>query len=87
MKRLHISGSSSSGTSSPTPLSLAASPDLVLEEGMSVLVSKELGVVRFIGETEFAPGIWLGVELRKPSEYVLLKYFKKIYTPHFENCS
>lgn len=65
---LQLSGSGSSGTSSPIPLSLAASPEIVLEKGMSVLVSKELGVVRFIGETEFSPGAWLGVELRKPSE-------------------
>ena len=52
--------------SSPSPLSLAHSPSLVLEEGMSVFVSKEMGAVRYIGSTEFAEGIWLGVELRKP---------------------
>ncbi len=44
------------------------SSDLVLEDGMSVFTNKEMGMIRFIGETEFAPGIWLGVELRKPSE-------------------
>ena len=55
------------GTPSPTPRSLSSAADPVLEEGMSVLVSKELGIVRFIGTTEFADGIWLGIELRKPS--------------------
>lgn len=33
---------------------------------MSVFVNKEMGAVRFIGCTEFAEGVWLGVELRKP---------------------
>jgi len=56
-------------SSSPTPLSLALSPDPVLEEGMSVFVNGELGIVKYIGATEFARGTWLGVELRKPSEY------------------
>lgn len=37
---------------------------------MSVFANKEMGIVRFIGEAEFAPGIWLGVELRKPSKYM-----------------
>ena len=36
---------------------------------MSVFVNKEKGTVQYIGHTEFAPGVWLGVELRKPSEY------------------
>ena len=39
---------------------------------MSVFVNKELGVVRYIGETEFSQGLWLGVELRKPSKWYLL---------------
>jgi len=34
---------------------------------MSVLVSGELGIVKYIGTTEFARGTWLGVELRKPN--------------------
>ena len=56
------------GAGSPTPLSLATAADPVLEEGMSVLVSKEMGVVKFIGATDFADGLWLGIELRKPSK-------------------
>ena len=31
-----------------------------------MLVNGELGVVRYIGSAEFAEGIWLGVEMRKP---------------------
>ena len=57
-------------TPSPTPLSLATAANPVLEEGMSVFANKEMGVVRFIGTTEFADGVWLGIELRKPSKSV-----------------
>ena len=45
-----------------------ASPDIVLAEGMSVFVNKEMGIVKFIGKTDFSEGIWLGVELRKPGK-------------------
>ena len=58
------------GTPSPTPLSLATAANPVLLEGMSVFANKEMGVVRFIGTTEFADGVWLGIELRKPSKSV-----------------
>ncbi len=54
-----------------TDLSLATSPDPVLEEGMSVFVSGELGTVRYIGTTEFAEGVWLGVEFRRLSELTI----------------
>ena len=37
---------------------------------MSVFANKEMGVVRFIGTTEFADGVWLGIELRKPSKSI-----------------
>ncbi|XP_073243048.1 CAP-Gly domain-containing linker protein 3-like isoform X2 [Porites lutea] len=43
-----------------------SSAEFQLTEGLSVLVNSELGVIRFIGLTEFAEGIWLGVEMRKP---------------------
>lgn len=43
-----------------------SSAEFQLTEGLSVLVNGELGVVRFIGTAEFAEGIWLGVEMRKP---------------------
>ena len=45
------------------------------ETGMSVFVTgADFGVVRFIGTTQFAKGVWLGIELRKPSKYILLTH-------------
>ncbi|XP_065833452.1 CAP-Gly domain-containing linker protein 4-like [Oscarella lobularis] len=38
-----------------------------LTEGTLVYFNGEIGTLRFVGTTEFADGIWLGVELRKPS--------------------
>jgi dynactin complex subunit len=32
-----------------------------------VLVNNNLGTLRYIGETAFAEGVWLGVELQDPS--------------------
>ena len=37
-------------------------------QGMSIFTSKERGTLQYIGRTEFAPGLWLGIELKKPSE-------------------
>ena len=36
-----------------------------------MFVNKEKGIVHFIGTTEFAPGMWLGIELRTPSMFHL----------------
>ncbi|ESP02457.1 hypothetical protein LOTGIDRAFT_224824 [Lottia gigantea] len=41
-----------------------SSISLKLEVNMSVLCNNELGVIRYIGPTEFGDGNWLGVELR-----------------------
>ena len=42
------------------------------ETGMSVFVTgADFGVVRFIGTTQFAKGVWLGIELRI---YILLTH-------------
>ena len=39
---------------------------------MNVFVTgAEFGVVRYIGQTEFSEGVWLGIELRRPSEWIL----------------
>ncbi|XP_035829126.1 CAP-Gly domain-containing linker protein 3 [Aplysia californica] len=38
----------------------------VLEPGVTVLCNNELGVIRYMGPTEFGEGTWLGIELRKP---------------------
>lgn len=37
-----------------------------LHEGSQVLLtsSNEMGTIRYIGPTDFAPGVWLGLELR-----------------------
>ncbi|CAL1530139.1 unnamed protein product [Lymnaea stagnalis] len=41
-------------------------PGPILEPGVMVLCSNELGVIRYMGPTDFGEGTWLGVELRKP---------------------
>ncbi len=66
------SGLSSSSQSSNNPASLNSSPDIVLADGMNIFVNKikEMGVVRFIGTTDFSEGVWIGVELRKPGELI-----------------
>ncbi|XP_057290662.1 CAP-Gly domain-containing linker protein 4-like isoform X2 [Hydractinia symbiolongicarpus] len=51
---------------------LGAQINFTLKNGMSVYANNELGIVRFIGRVEFSDGIWLGVELRKPSTYMFL---------------
>ncbi|KFO77416.1 CAP-Gly domain-containing linker protein 4 [Cuculus canorus] len=50
---------------SNTPTAHAEGP-VKLHEGSQVLLtsSNEMGTVRYIGPTDFAPGIWLGLELR-----------------------
>ncbi|CAI8007935.1 CAP-Gly domain-containing linker protein 4 [Geodia barretti] len=53
---------------SSSTLSLSSLPNVTLETGMSVFVTgADFGVVRFIGATQFAKGVWLGIELRKPN--------------------
>ena len=67
-KHSNRSGSSvASGRSTGSNTNTKPSPDVVLGVGMSVFVNKEMGVVRYIGKTEFDDGVWIGVELRKPS--------------------
>ncbi|XP_032240809.1 CAP-Gly domain-containing linker protein 3 isoform X2 [Nematostella vectensis] len=56
----------SADRSGSKPQKKAPNAEFRLSEGMSILVNSELGVVRYIGETDFAEGIWLGVEMRKP---------------------
>lgn len=51
--------------SSTTTTASMESP-VKLHEGSQVLLtsSSEMGTIRYIGPTDFAPGIWLGLELR-----------------------
>ena len=62
--------------------------DFQLKTGMSIYVNSELGIVRYIGKVEFASGTWLGVELRKPSEYLLLclksRFGSRYFTSSFK---
>ncbi|XP_005995066.1 CAP-Gly domain-containing linker protein 4 isoform X1 [Latimeria chalumnae] len=39
-----------------------------LHEGSQVLLtsSNEMAIIRYVGSTDFAPGVWLGLELRSP---------------------
>lgn len=55
---LRRSWSNSTTTSTDAPVKL--------HEGSQVLLtsSSEMGTIRYIGPTNFAPGIWLGLELR-----------------------
>ena len=43
-------------------------------QGMCVFFKKEKGIVKFIGTTDFATGIWLGIELREPSKLPCILY-------------
>ena len=53
---------------SSSTLSLSSLPNVTLETGMNVFVSgADFGVVKYIGTTDFAKGVWLGIELRRPS--------------------
>ncbi|KAK5857066.1 hypothetical protein PBY51_010333 [Eleginops maclovinus] len=59
----------SSGFRSKTPSassSVCGGPEVRLGERVLV-VGQRTGVVQFYGKTNFAPGLWLGIELDKPS--------------------
>ena len=54
------------GSAKNTPLRGAAGRSDALALGDKVMVGGNFGWVRFIGETTFADGLWLGVELENP---------------------
>ena len=59
-----------SATPTSATLSLSSLPNVTLETGMNVFVTgADFGTVRFIGHTSFSEGVWLGIELRKPSKF------------------
>lgn len=39
---------------------------LDIGQGVMVIHNKEMATVKYVGHTDFAPGIWLGLELRNP---------------------
>ncbi|KAJ8289590.1 hypothetical protein GJAV_G00003060 [Gymnothorax javanicus] len=56
-------------TSSTSPASSAGSDRAVkLHPGTQVLLTSanEMGIIRYLGTADFAPGLWLGLELRGP---------------------
>lgn len=55
-------------SAAPAGAGLGAEGGARLHEGSQVLLtsSNEMGTVRYVGATDFAAGIWLGLELRSP---------------------
>ena len=35
-------------------------------QGVMIIHSKEMATIKYVGHTDFAPGIWIGLELRNP---------------------
>lgn len=60
-----VSGPGSTVASSPTP---SSDGQVCLHVGMQVLLSSanEMAIIRYLGTADFAPGLWLGLELRSP---------------------
>ncbi|XP_077981487.1 CAP-Gly domain-containing linker protein 3-like [Glandiceps talaboti] len=63
-KKSPIRSKSVTGLQRTQRSSLTSSGEFRLQEGMSVYLNNELGIVRYLGPTHFADGVWLGVELR-----------------------
>ncbi|KAJ7991213.1 hypothetical protein DPEC_G00294990 [Dallia pectoralis] len=57
---------STGGTNATTTTSSGSDSSVHLHVGMQVLLSSinEMALVRYVGQTDFAPGLWLGLELR-----------------------
>ncbi|XP_069055248.1 CAP-Gly domain-containing linker protein 4 isoform X5 [Lepisosteus oculatus] len=65
----HVTAKINTGPGPRTPSAssvVSEEPEVQLGERVLV-VGQRTGVVRFCGKTSFAPGLWLGVELDKPS--------------------
>jgi len=57
------------GAVQPNKFQMKKSPrKKYIDVGTTVICihTKEMGVVKYVGRTDFAPGIWLGLELRNP---------------------
>ncbi|XP_061651457.1 CAP-Gly domain-containing linker protein 4-like isoform X1 [Phyllopteryx taeniolatus] len=61
-------GSGSSIARSPAGTVYSSDKQVRLHEGMQVLLNSanEMASIRYMGTTDFAPGLWLGLELRSP---------------------
>ncbi|XP_010864491.2 CAP-Gly domain-containing linker protein 4 isoform X2 [Esox lucius] len=57
---------SAGGTNATTTTSSGSDSSVRLHLGMQVLLSSinEMALIRYVGQTDFAPGLWLGLELR-----------------------
>uniref|UniRef100_A0A8C8FT34 CAP-Gly domain-containing protein n=1 Tax=Oncorhynchus tshawytscha TaxID=74940 RepID=A0A8C8FT34_ONCTS len=57
---------SSGGTTATTTTSSGSDASVRLHLGMQVLLSSanEMALIRYMGQADFAPGLWLGLELR-----------------------
>uniref|UniRef100_A0A674BYD6 CAP-Gly domain containing linker protein family member 4 n=1 Tax=Salmo trutta TaxID=8032 RepID=A0A674BYD6_SALTR len=57
---------SSGGTTATTTTSSGSDASVRLHLGMQVLLSSanEMALIRYVGQADFAPGLWLGLELR-----------------------
>ncbi|XP_041711583.1 CAP-Gly domain-containing linker protein 4 isoform X2 [Coregonus clupeaformis] len=57
---------STGGTTATTTTSSGSEASVRLHLGMQVLLSsaKEMALIRYVGQADFAPGLWLGLELR-----------------------
>lgn len=62
-------------------MSLNGTTGIVYKQGHRVRVKDKYGTVRFVGNTQFAPGIWIGVELdtkegKNDGSVTNVRYFK-----------
>lgn len=66
-KSAYESGGSHEPASRSLPILPAATMSAVLSLGTRVQVTAGVGYVRFVGQTAFAAGKWVGVELDEPT--------------------
>ncbi|XP_041927554.1 CAP-Gly domain-containing linker protein 3 isoform X2 [Alosa sapidissima] len=67
-RRPSSTGGATTTTTTTTTASSNSDKMVKLHVGMQVLLSSasEMGTIRYVGTADFAPGMWLGLELRSP---------------------